>query len=268
MTLGELVPSPRPGPCATLVSVLFWDGPRAGKHLTVPQPHVQAPSPTPSPLQQLPFDLHWAFRFAHRQLAQPLGGQMGEGVYAGPGIGLLAIWARLPWSPVCVHGTWSRKALSYRNITWATDAGRVWNLKFTLGTSQFRYFEQYLKPLHIYIKFSFYPNLHTLFFFLFLERGRESWSLSLILSPGSIMQWLRIRLPVQATRVRSLVREDPTCRGATKPVRHNYWACTLEPASHNYWARVLQLLKPTCLEPVLRNKRSHCNENPVHRNEE
>ena len=42
----------------------------------------------------------------------------------------------------------------------------------------------------------------------------------------------------------SLVWEDPTCRGATKPVRHNYWACVLEPVSHNYWARVPQLLKP------------------------
>ena len=60
--------------------------------------------------------------------------------------------------------------------------------------------------------------------------------------------------------------EDPTCRGATKPVRHNYWACTLQPASHNYWARVPQLLKPACLEPVFRNKRSHCNEKPAHRN--
>ena len=29
-----------------------------------------------------------------------------------------------------------------------------------------------------------------------------------------------------------------------------------------------QLLKPTCLEPVLRNKRSHRNEKPVHHNEE
>ena len=35
-------------------------------------------------------------------------------------------------------------------------------------------------------------------------------------------QWLSIRLPMQGTRVRTLVREDPTCRGATKPVRHNY----------------------------------------------
>ena len=28
--------------------------------------------------------------------------------------------------------------------------------------------------------------------------------------------------------------KDPTCHEATKPVRHNYGACTLEPAIHNY----------------------------------
>ena len=33
-------------------------------------------------------------------------------------------------------------------------------------------------------------------------------------------------------------------------------------------AREPQLLKPTRLEPVLRNKRSHRNEKPVHRNKE
>ena len=37
-----------------------------------------------------------------------------------------------------------------------------------------------------------------------------------------VAQWLRIRLPMQGTQVRSLVQEDPTCRGATKPVHHNY----------------------------------------------
>ena len=37
-----------------------------------------------------------------------------------------------------------------------------------------------------------------------------------------VAQWLRIRLPMQGTRVRALVQEDPTCRGATKPVRHNH----------------------------------------------
>ena len=37
-----------------------------------------------------------------------------------------------------------------------------------------------------------------------------------------VAQWLGIRLPMQGTRVRALVREDPTCRGATKLVRHSY----------------------------------------------
>ena len=83
-----------------------------------------------------------------------------------------------------------------------------------------------------------------------------------------VAQWLRIRLPMQGTRVWALVWEDPTCRGAPKPVHHNYWACALEPGRRNYWAHEPQLLKPTRLEPVLRNKRSHRNEKPVHRNEE
>ena len=37
-----------------------------------------------------------------------------------------------------------------------------------------------------------------------------------------VAKWLRIRLPMQGTWVLSLVREDPTCRGATKLVHHNY----------------------------------------------
>ena len=61
---------------------------------------------------------------------------------------------------------------------------------------------------------------------------------------------------MQGTRVWALVQEDPTCRGATKPVGHNYWAC--EP----------QLLKPTRLEPMLHNKRGHRDEKLAHRNEE
>ena len=56
-------------------------------------------------------------------------------------------------------------------------------------------------------------------------------------------------------RVQSLVWEDLTCPRATKPVRHNYWACAPEPASHNYWARMLQLVKPAHLEPMLHNEK-------------
>ena len=103
-------------------------------------------------------------------------------------------------------------------------------------------------------------RVHTLNLYIMLLRRNLRASLE--------AQWLRIRLPVQGTRVRALVQEDLTCRRATKPMCHNYWACALDPVSHSYWARMPQLLKPACLEPVLCNKRSHHNEKPRHRNEE
>ena len=63
-----------------------------------------------------------------------------------------------------------------------------------------------------------------------------------------VAQWLRIHVAMQGTRVRALVWEDPTCHGATKPVRHNYWACALE--------------------AMLCNKRTHHHEKSAHCNEE
>ena len=38
-----------------------------------------------------------------------------------------------------------------------------------------------------------------------------------------MVQWLRIRLPMPGTSVRSLVQEDPTYLRASNPVYHNYW---------------------------------------------
>ena len=35
-----------------------------------------------------------------------------------------------------------------------------------------------------------------------------------------VAQWLRVRLPMQGTRVRAPVRDDPTCRAAAGPVSH------------------------------------------------
>ena len=43
-----------------------------------------------------------------------------------------------------------------------------------------------------------------------------------ILGTSLVVQWLRICLPMQGTQVQLLVWEDPTRRGATKPVRDNY----------------------------------------------
>ena len=53
------------------------------------------------------------------------------------------------------------------------------------------------------------------------------------------------------TWVRSLLREDPTCLGTTKPAGHNSWACA--------WS--------LCLKPVTGNKRSHFKETPRHHRE-
>ena len=62
-----------------------------------------------------------------------------------------------------------------------------------------------------------------------------------------VADWVRIHLLMQGTGVQSLVWEDFACRGATKPLGSNYWACEL------------QLLKPACLESVLSSERSHRN---------
>ena len=43
-----------------------------------------------------------------------------------------------------------------------------------------------------------------------------------MLRASLVAEWLRICLPMQGTRVQTLVWEDPTCHGATGPVRHNY----------------------------------------------
>ena len=44
---------------------------------------------------------------------------------------------------------------------------------------------------------------------------------------------------MQETQVQTLIWEDLTCRRATEPMHHNYWACALEP-------REPQLPKPEC----------------------
>ena len=51
---------------------------------------------------------------------------------------------------------------------------------------------------------------------------------------------------MQETQVLSLVQEEPTYHGATKPVHRNCSACALKPGHRNYWNHVSQLLKSTC----------------------
>ena len=43
-----------------------------------------------------------------------------------------------------------------------------------------------------------------------------------------VVQWLSNHLPMQGTWVQSLVRENPVCCGAAKPMHHNYWIYALQ----------------------------------------
>ena len=52
---------------------------------------------------------------------------------------------------------------------------------------------------------------------------------------------------MQGTRVWALVREDPTCRGATKPVRRNYWDCV--PQLLSLWATTTEARVPRARAP-------------------
>ena len=82
--------------------------------------------------------------------------------------------------------------------------------------------------LYLQIIFVFYFKylVHKVRFFKYKKKSGAS----------LVMQWLRIRLPMQGACVWALLREDPTCRGATGPVHHSCWACALEPASHSCWS--------------------------------
>ena len=62
-----------------------------------------------------------------------------------------------------------------------------------------------------------------------------------------VAQLQRIHLPMQEAWVQSLIWEDPTHCGATKPMYHNYWACVLEAGSRNYWS-------PHALEPAFQQE--------------
>ena len=74
-----------------------------------------------------------------------------------------------------------------------------------------------------------YPNVHCST--IYSSHDMEATSISInggmdkedvVHGASLVAQWLRICLPMQGTQVRALVWEDPTCRGATGPVSHNY----------------------------------------------
>ena len=103
-------------------------------------------------------------------------------------------------------------------------------------------------------KQSYYEALSCLNnFFLYWPLDNNSARASLM------VQWLRIHLPMQGTRVRALVREDPTCHRVTKPVHPQL--LSLCSGAHEP-----QLLSPhaTTTEPVLQSLRATTTEPSCH----
>ena len=190
----------------------------------------------------------------------------------GSGNGLLRkmnFWCTLEGQSVCCAGNTGAMPAPPPMAQWPqVSQGTSWNPKFLISkiviiiTNSQRYHEdkRCLTPVKV-----LQNRNNKLYRTLYLLGNLHGWSLLIFMmtlwqnyyyGASLVMQWLRIHLPMQGTWVRALGREDPTCRGATKPVRHNYWA------------HVPQLPKPTHLEPVLCNKRSHRDEKPTHCNEE
>ena len=80
---------------------------------------------------------------------------------------------------------------------------------------------------------------------------------SFVIKYKGIPWWPSVHLPMQETRICSLVWEGLTCLGAIKP------SAPPLPSLRSR-ARELQLLKPKRPRACAPQKRSHCNEKPVH----
>ena len=103
-----------------------------------------------------------------------------------------------------------------------------------------------LLPPSIFPSIRVFPNESVLHI-----RWPKYWSFSFSISPSNeysglpifkiismktslVIQWLKILLPMQGTWVQSLVWEDPTCRGTTKPTGKHYLAWAPEPTLPNW----------------------------------
>ena len=71
-----------------------------------------------------------------------------------------------------------------------------------------------------------------------------SWSKRERIRNVLVVQWTRIRLPVEGTWVWSRLWEDSTCQWTAKTVHHSYCAHVLGPTSYDHWACEPQLLRP------------------------
>ena len=106
------------------------------------------------------------------------------------------------------------------------ERDRFINLSF-LSPKWFQHFNSpYREKQYLSIAGMEPPNLHSIQIHTpTVSRTRDRAVEKRLPRASLVAQWLGICLPMQGTRVRALVWEDPTCHGATRPVSHNCWAC-------------------------------------------
>ena len=78
---------------------------------------------------------------------------------------------------------------------------------------------QHVPKMHLFVDSSLVTGLGSKVEELYLSKNKTSLGGE---EAFLVVQWLRIHLPVQAAWVQSLVQEDSTCHGATKPVSPDY----------------------------------------------
>ena len=112
---------------------------------------------------------------------------------------------------LCVYVSYSRSQTETKPPTTASISCFV---ETYITTAQM----QWLKPIAWLSLISVDREVHC----FFRENCNGERSLKLLQGASLVAQWLRVCLPMQGARVQALVWENPTCRGATGPVSHDY----------------------------------------------
>ena len=113
-------------------------------------------------------------------------------------------------------------------------SGRLWDPWWNELGSFITSWAEFLLPAPFSSpSFNSHTSMNVCFWKLMLIKTYRGWT-------SLVVQWLRICLPMQGTQVWSLVWEDPTCCGATKPVCHSYWslcptACAPQQEKPSQW---------------------------------
>ena len=118
------------------------------------------------------------------------------------------------WSPSWWGGAQTRRNSFQKNSVTGGKSLEEWGFQISHLNP---------RPTTVFLPYSYFRNRSKYLILNWVKSNSNA--LKCFGRASLVAQWLRICLPMQSTRVRALVWEDPTCRRATRPVSHNCWAC-------------------------------------------